>query len=161
MDEERDQEFDSPEIPRKPLRKTVQQVVIRQLQGDQVRRSEAFEADQGDQYLESERHELPLCVHGHLIKDMPELGGICNNCQRYLCVQCAAIMRCDICGDLTCLGDNCGTLSDDKVICARHGFFSSVWYHLRRKDAVQKPSPTGPPIQGIPPQRPPKRRTRR
>ena len=62
---------------------------------------------------------LPLCTHGHLIREKKEVRGRCR-CDELLCERCPDLV-CQRCGEILCR--KCAFLDGDVVLCDRgHNF---------------------------------------
>ena len=76
-------------------------------------------------FLERSAEVVSLCVHGHTMRTIQEVGGACAVCGGILCTACATL-RCDIDGHILCRLH--AELFGERAICATHGFFDMLRY---------------------------------
>jgi hypothetical protein len=146
-------------IPSKRLRKLVQYAFRRQVDGSNMFSHEEVTVDLPDEFFQGKRIEMPLCVHGHLIRADQELGGICDTCQRYLCIRCAQVCICALCGHLTCL--ECAIVRGEEIFCSREGFRRLLWHSIvGRNETTNSPTRAGT-EPGVPVEPRPQRRIQR
>ena len=65
------------------------------------------------------REALPLCTHGHIIREKKEVRGRCR-CDALLCQECPNLV-CQRCGQILCW--ECAFVDGDLVMCRSHNFF--------------------------------------
>ena len=96
---------------------TVREVNIGDPQNSFGKYQETANEDQA--FLERELDVLPICKHGHVIRNQQEIGGTCI-CGALLCQACAQV-RCELDGHVLCKEHTLNV--EGKTLCSTHGFF--------------------------------------
>ena len=109
----------------KRLRKVQQQRFMDVDPGQDVFSERTEESqDESGKFRSAVTDHLPLCTHGHAIRNVQELGGRCF-CRRVLCKTCAET-RCAIDGDIIC--QRHAESYREAVVCTRHGFWELLFF---------------------------------